>query len=116
MLGEGPTPFLALMAGVRRLAASPDEGDNAEFLDMLPEAVRASGDRELIGFLLRVAENNGLSFGTESVYLDEAVAAVRPGARCVFAWDAEPPTQEEAYGLYAVPAGRPKTTGRKSRE
>jgi hypothetical protein len=115
VLGEGPTPFLALMAGVRRLAASDDEGDNAQFFDTLPKAVRTSGDRALIGFLQRVAGGNGLSFGTESVYLDDGMAAVRPGARCVFAWDAEPPTQEEAYGLYAVLASRPNTTGRKSR-
>ncbi|MDY3560622.1 hypothetical protein R5W23_001867 [Gemmata sp. JC673] len=110
--GEGPTPFLALKRAMQRDLASGgirgwgDDPTQWPFFDTLPEEVRNSGDRDLILFLISVSEgymarHGWFSFTNKSVYLDEHMEACLPCARCVCAWDAEPPLQEAAFGLYS---------------
>jgi uncharacterized protein (TIGR02996 family) len=122
---EGPTPFTALLRGVRRVLAfngdepisfglSVDDDDSTtsydpatwRWIETLPEAIRNSGNRSLIGFLLYTAENQAFNFKTRATcYLDEeTVRELLPGAQCLFAWTAAAPRQEEAYGLFAVPS------------
>ncbi len=113
VLGEGPTPFLAMVQGVRKLSASHDPRENSdtdegrddptqwEFFDTLPEAVRNCGDRDLIGFLLYTAEDQGFLHRAYSVYLDGLTGEILPGARCVLGCDAAAPRHDEAFGLYA---------------
>jgi hypothetical protein len=97
---EGPTPFLALLRGVRQ-DCSQDRNVPAYY------ALQLSED----GFLLSVAENQAFSFETVSCYLsDDMLEGVLPGARCLFAWDADPPRQEEGFGLFALRGRRPATS------
>jgi hypothetical protein len=112
VLAEEPTPFLALMRGVDRLWSDylesfflnqyeSDDPTEWAFFDTLPEEIRNSGNIALIGFLLYAAENQAFLHRGYSWYLDDRIAEILPGAGCEFAWDAAPPRQEEAFGLYA---------------
>ncbi|MDY3558546.1 hypothetical protein R5W23_005666 [Gemmata sp. JC673] len=110
--GEGPTPFIAIKRAMQRNLASgvvqgwSDDPTRWPFFDTLPEEVRNSGDRDLIWFLIGLSEgymarHGWFSFTTQSAYLDGHMEEFLPCARCVCAWDAEPPLQDAAFGLYS---------------
>jgi hypothetical protein len=103
--GEGETAFLAFLRGVRHKVAEDDSDDltRREGFAALPEEVRKSGERSLILFLLgAVGKGSLMSFTTRSSYLDDCMAEALPEAECVFAWDAEPPLHEGAFGVYSI--------------